>query len=800
MTLGAAGLWRFLLALALCVLVFAGSVLAQDTAGDAIDYTAWDRVAGRAEKTVEAGGASDDALEALRSQIAQWRDQFLTAEGQNKDRIDTLRAQIGALGPAPAEGEPAEAADVAQRRTELEEQLNRLSAPVVAAEEAYTRADGLIREIDSLIRERRTDRLLHLGPSPLNPTLWPKAFQAVAGSAENLAREMREAVSSRAEQRELLSNLPLVGIFLALGVVLLARGRIWISRLVTILRERTRPGTGVWSFLVSLGEVAVPMLGLVLLVAALQSSGMVGVRAAPYVDNLAGWGTLILLVWGLGDQVFASSDRVATIKLEGWRRTEARVDVLVLGLCLVAHNILTTMASVDGYTDTITYVLDLPILAAAGVTLFRLGQLLSARPPDEEDTGQSFIQRLTWFVGRAAMVVAIVGPLMVAVGYGAAGTALIYPAISSLLLIGLLTLLQRFTFDIYELVTGRTEADQGGLIPVLVSFALAIASVPLFALLWGAREADLTEVWARFREGYTLGDARISPTDFLTFIVVFAIGYIATRVVQGALRSSVLPKTRIDTGGQTAILSGIGYVGVFLAGLVAITSAGIDLTALGYVAGALSVGIGFGLQNIVSNFVSGIILLIERPISKGDWIEVGGEMGYVRDISVRSTRIETFDRTDVIVPNSDFISGKVTNYTRGNTIGRVIVAVGVAYGTDTKRVEEILNEIANSHPMVLANPPPTVYFRGFGASSLDFEIRAILRDVNWVLAVHSDMNHSVAQKFAEEGIEIPFPQQDLWLRNPEALSGRPAPVPTPAPPRPEAPKSGAPDSPEDDAD
>lgn len=800
MTLGATGLWRVLLALALCFLVVAGSVLAQDTAGDEIDYTAWDRVAGRAEKTVESGGASDDALEALRSQIAQWRDQFLTAEGQNKDRIDTLRAQIGALGPEPAEGEPPEAADVAQRRTELEEQLNRLSAPVVAAEEAYTRADGLIREIDSLIRERRTDRLLHLGPSPLNPTLWPQAFQAVAGSAETLAREMREAVSSRAEQRELLSNLPLVGIFLALGVVLLARGRIWISRLVAILRERTRPGTGVWSFLVSLGEVAVPMLGLVLLVAALQSSGMVGVRAAPYVDNLAGWGTLILLVWWLGDQVFASSDRVATIKLEGWRRTEARVDVLVLGLCLVAHNILTTMASVDGYTDTITYVLDLPILATAGVTLFRLGQLLSARPPDEEDTGQSFIQRLTWFVGRAAMVVAVVGPLMVAVGYGAAGTALLYPAISSLLLIGLLTLLQRFTFDVYELVTGQTEADQGGLIPVLVSFALAIASVPLFALVWGAREADLTEVWARFREGYTLGDTRISPTDFLTFIVVFAIGYIATRVVQGALRSSVLPKTRIDTGGQTAILSGIGYVGVFLAGLVAITSAGIDLTALGYVAGALSVGIGFGLQNIVSNFVSGIILLIERPISKGDWIEVGGEMGYVRDISVRSTRIETFDRTDVIVPNSDFISGKVTNYTRGNTIGRVIVAVGVAYGTDTKRVEAILNEIANGHPMVLANPPPTVYFRGFGASSLDFEIRAILRDVNWVLAVHSDMNHSVAQKFAEEGIEIPFPQQDLWLRNPEALSGRPAPVPTAAPPPPEAPRSGAPDSPEDDAD
>jgi small-conductance mechanosensitive channel len=228
----------------------------------------------------------------------------------------------------------------------------------------------------------------------------------------------------------------------------------------------------------------------------------------------------------------------------------------------------------------------------------------------------------------------------------------------------------------------------------------------------------------------------------------------------------------MDRGSKEAMISLTGYFAVAVAFLIGLSIAGVELANLALIVGALSVGIGFGLQNIVNNFISGVILLFERPIKTGDWIVVGGTEGFVKKISIRSTQIQTFDRSDVIVPNSELISSQVTNWMFRDHIGRVIVPIGVAYGSDVEKVKAILLDIAFKHPLVITQSPvlpkPAVLFRTFGDSSLNFEIRCFIREIDSRMAVVSEMNFSIDKAFRAADIQIPFPQRDVHMIEPKA--------------------------------
>ncbi|MEQ6203332.1 DUF3772 domain-containing protein [Sulfitobacter sp. HNIBRBA2951] len=757
----------------IATLLWTCAAVAQDIPG--VNFERWTGLAERAETAVDTPDTSDETLDLLRHQIVAFREQFDDARGTNATRIASLRDQLALLEPA-SDTEPSQqAASVQSTREELETQLALLNAPVLAAEAAFTRADNLVAEIDAILRNRQAEALLEVVASPVNPVNWPIALAALGQATTKL---WNTTASEQAETRtaELRRKAPVILFAILAGLVLIFRGRHWSKQIVGQMRKMGARGMGVWGFVVSLLRIILPLIGLTLLVYAVRSTGYLDERGDELLGLIPALGGVMLGFRWVAEQVFARDDDEALLALPAADRTQARFLVSAITLLVIANALVLKVLELDEATTTAITVASFPFTVLLAYALFRIGRLLrhyegDNADPEAETTRASTLVRIVRGFGLIAIIVAFIAPLLQAAGYYNAASYLLQPTILTLVVLGLVLALHSFAATVYGAITGRGAQAGEDLIPTFIGLLLILASIPVLALIWGARLSDLAEIWAAFRRGFAIGDSRISPTDFLTFALIFTIGYLATRLAQGALKTNVLPKTKIDKGGQNAIVSGLGYVGIFLAALAAITGAGIDLSSLAIVAGALSVGIGFGLQNIVSNFVSGIILLIERPISEGDWIEVsGGQMGYVRDISVRSTRIETFDRTDVIVPNADLVSGTVTNYTRGNTLGRLIVSVGVAYGTDTKMVEGILREIAEDQPMVLATPAPSVLFVNFGASSLDFEIRMFLRDVNWMMSVKNDVNHAIAARFVKEGIEIPYPQQDVWLRNPEALT------------------------------
>ena len=730
-----------------------------------LDYAGWERMAVRAETASQARNASNVELERLRGQLVDWREALLGAQNANAARIATLREQIDALGPAPESG-ATEAEELARRRQALSDQLVRLQAPGIAADEAYRRADGLIREIDRVMRERQADELLKLWPNPLNPGNWPEALGALSRTASALWVETAARWQDERLRKTLVDNLPVIVPLWLFALAVLWRGRRWTERLIGMLQgPASVRGRRIWNFVASLALILVPTLGFIALAEALSLTRMLGPVGGAIAENLGQIGlTFFAAVW-LGARAFPAGESAGILTLSADQRALGRFLTSTFGLLLAVARLRRVAMETLDVPDTATSVLNLPIILVGAVLILRMGLLIRAAAGERaEESRGVHRQRLLGLLARAAIAIGIIGPVLAMVGYISAGSALIFPAALSLGLAALLQLTQRLIADLYAMVSRSDGAEADALAPVLISFALTLATLPLFALIWGARVADLTELWTRFQEGFTLGDSKISPTDFLFFAVVFGLGWSLTRLFQGAMKTQVLPRTGMDQGGQNALVSGLGYVGIFISALVAINSTGIDLSGLAIVAGALSVGIGFGLQTVVSNFVSGIILLIERPISEGDWIEVGPVQGIVSSISVRSTRIQTFDRSDVIVPNSDLISQRVTNWTRFSLTGRLIVAVTVPFTADTRKVEAILREIAEAQPLVLLSPPPIVALLGFTAEAMSFEIRVILRDVNFIVEVRSEINHQIAKRFAEADLVFTNTHRDYLKR------------------------------------
>jgi len=289
--------------------------------------------------------------------------------------------------------------------------------------------------------------------------------------------------------------------------------------------------------------------------------------------------------------------------------------------------------------------------------------------------------------------------------------------------------------------------------------------VPAILYAWGVYESLGKAMKGLLAFGFNLGSLRISVGLVIGALGIFYGSFFISWIIQKLLMEKVFLRGQVEKGVRIAVGRLVHYALILIGFLVAISTLGFEITKLTIILSALGVGIGFGLQGVVNNFVSGLILLFERPIRVGDVIEMGGNWAEVKRIGLRSTTVQTFDQADVIIPNADLVTNQVTNWTLSNRQARLIIPVGVAYGSDVPLVVDTLMACASENSLVVKEPAPHVLFLSFGESSLDFELRLWVRDVDHRLRAKSELHHEIERRFREAKIEIAFPQRDLHLRS-----------------------------------
>ncbi|MFZ2102188.1 MAG: mechanosensitive ion channel domain-containing protein [Oricola sp.] len=758
------------------LLAFAGLATAQelDATSKAVAIFG-DDLAAIAE-ALEPARADDNKLVELSARLRALAQSIVDTGVQLSPRLSEIRARLDQIGPAT--GDAAEPAAIQEQRTKLNEERAQVNTLLGQLEDLSINANTLANDISDARRVLFTSTL-------------SRRYDISAAFGADLFIDLKDRYSLLATKITSWARFawrfkfgPMMAatlLSLATALLFLVFARKKLGQM--IWRDPTAIEPGYFSRL-SVGFLGtlLPSAGLLVflvLVYALYSyfgvlRGDIGILLLTFLFGVG----VIFLVWQLAEAVFAP-------RLPAWRLVRVTDHaalmlkwlVLVMAVTIVADEMITRILQIVGSSLPITVAKSLVSATLVGVILLSIAAVRPFPPAadGERDRPWPATVRFLLVTTGLALILAALGGY---IGFAefASKQLVITGAVGSTMYLGYLAAHamsreralahSRYGKALREaLELSETQVDQLGLFTgILLSLVIVAVGVPVLLLLWGFKWGDISSWLLGAVTEFSVGSIKISITGILAGILVFFVGFWLTKLFQRWLDGDVLSRSRMDTGVRNSIKTGVGYAGVTIAALIGISAAGINLSQLALVAGALSLGIGFGLQNIVSNFVSGLILLAERPFKVGDWIEAGGISGTVKSINVRATEIETFQRKTVILPNSDLINSAVGNWTHRNTLGRIEIPVGVSYKCDPNLVRDLLLEIAHDHPRVLSNPEPFVVFVNFGDSSLDFEIRAFLADINYSLTVSTEIRFAIFERFKAAGIEIPFPQRDVNLR------------------------------------
>jgi small-conductance mechanosensitive channel len=735
-----------------------------------------------AERAVQQLKELEDELSRLRIDVEGILEGSTRIAETLRPQLAATRGQIERLGPAPAAGQPPEAPAIAAERARLAARASELDGAIKAAELSWLRARQLIDRITVMRHAIFTRNLLERQPSPLLPALWRDVWFEAPGVARRFVY-LSGDWWSWGEKR----IAGLVALATAVVVVLLGLGAL-VRRFIARQQARagSRPRTYFERALRALGVAPLRMLpGVAAVLLAYGGLDALDLVYPPW-DRVIPATARALLVFTV---VSALVRTVLATKAPEWRMVPLadgaarRIAWYLQAFALVfALDIMLTEVSraffvplaLSVVQSFVTSLLFAGLLV--GLLLIPFERQSEVRPEQAAALHSPFwLKGPLWLAAGTIIAASMLG--YIALGRFLAqqivltGTVLVVSGLVYLAIRALTRDPAETGYPVDQVLEARFGFDAprrqlfARLGEAALTLLLVAAAIPVLMLQWGFAGADIRDWFKSLFFGFEIGQFRISLARIVLGIVLFMALLFATRLVQRWLRESVLREARFETGIANSIDTAVGYLGTGLAALLAVSYAGFDVTNLAIVAGALSVGIGFGLQSIVNNFVSGLILLVERPIKVGDWIVVGNEQGNVRRISVRATEIETFDRASLIIPNSELITGRVVNWTHRNVMGRVIVKVAVSEDADPEQVMAIMKAAGQAHPAALTEPPPTVSFDNFGSNGLEFALRVHLVDINKGLGVQTELRTEILRRFRAARIGFANAQHDVRLRD-----------------------------------
>lgn len=717
----------------------------------------------------------DDTKQALDQVLSEAQD--LQSRGQT--RLGPLKAELASLGAVPEDTAPPEDAKVSDSRTRLQQELSTIQGRMSQAQLATVRAQNLLADVGRLEQGRMTARMLTRGPTPLKPSVWTAAVGQATAIGE-AALKSPGLWWDRIESRDLDETTVVIGLSLLVLSALLAWPlRRWILHRWGAMAQELEPSYTrriLVAGATGLAEVLLPSIALAALVLAVHITAPI--EDDYFVALVQGTAVSVIfffIVAGLSDAALSPrfpNWRIVPATTLGARQLSTNITILA-GIGSAAYFVYYA-ASQSNLPDAefLSVLVFLRNLVVAGFFLTLLRRKYWLEPGIQPKSG--FWPAIRFIFAA----IAVAAPLLSLAGYAALSRFAHSALVMTIALIGGALLLRAVLHEglLLLLTPGRSNAS--GARPshmafwarLMIDIALWPPVVYLLLLFYGLSPA-LLNIWiGAALTGIRIGEVNLSLIDVAMAVFIAVFGLLLVGWAKRWLSDKVMPHTKFDIGLQNSLAAGFSYIGAIIVLMLAILALGIDLSSLAIVAGALSVGIGFGLKTVAENFVAGLLLLIERPIKVGDWIVVGGNEGVVKRISVRSTEIETFDHATVIVPNSDLIGQSVVNWTHKNRMVRVIVSVGVAYGSDTRLVRDLLIKCAEKHPHVVAEPAPAVVFRNFADSALAFELRTFVDDADYVGEVRNDINFAIDDAFREHKIEIPFPQRDLHIRGDSATA------------------------------